>query len=123
MKSTILHIGKDALSTDEPIMILFGEHATEAIRDVSVLQKFEGEISEFVFRVGDEIHFGDHVYHVSHAGENVGANMMELGHVTFVFDAFDPEHFIETSVYLTPPTFPTVELGMNIHYLSKSQGA
>lgn len=123
MKSTILHIGKDSISIDEPIVILFGENATEAIRDVSVLQRFEDAIDSFVFRVGDAVHFGDQVYHVSHVGENVGENLVELGHVTFVFDPFDPDHFIETSVYLTPHTVPTIEEGMTINYLSKSTDA
>ena len=123
MKSTILQIGKDAISENEPILILFGENATEPIRDVSVLQGFEGDVSEFVFHVGDAVHFGEQVYQVSHVGENVGMNLKELGHVTFVFDAFDPEHFIETSVCLIPHTFPTLELGMTIQYVSNSQGA
>ena len=102
---------------------MFGENATEPIRDVSVLQRFEGEVSDFDFHVGDEVRFGEQVYEVAYAGGNVGMTFRELGHVTFVFDAFNPEHFIETSVYLMPHTFPTLEEGMTINYVSKSQGA
>ncbi|MGP6138706.1 MULTISPECIES: PTS glucitol/sorbitol transporter subunit IIA [unclassified Jeotgalibaca] len=121
MKSKVMHIGKDAISTNERILVLFGENATEAIRDVSILQAFEEEVSAFVFHINDEVHFGDQIYTVSYVGENVGANLVELGHVTFVFDEFDPEHFIETSVYLTPHQLPKIELGMMIQYVSKKQ--
>lgn len=119
MKSVILRIGKDAVSPDEPILVFFGENATEAIRDVSILQRFEKEISSFVFHIGDEIHFGNQIYKVSYVGENVGANLVTLGHVTFVFDEFDPNHFLETSVYLTPHRLPVLEIGMTVEYVTK----
>lgn len=119
MKSKVVHIGKDAISSDEPILVFFGEDATGAIRDVSIIQVFENEITSFQFHIDDEIHFGNQIYTVSYVGENVGQNLVELGHVTFVFDDFDPEHFLETSVYLTPHQLPTIEEGMEIQYVSK----
>lgn len=117
MKSKIVHVGKDAFSK-EPILILFGEDATDAIRDVSLLQKFEEDIHDFQLQIGDHIYFGDQVYTITHIGKSVSANLMSLGHVTFVFKPFDPQNIIETSIYLSPHNLPEVAAGMTITYQS-----
>ena len=41
MQSTVIQIGKDAIDKDDPVVILFGETATEALQNVSVIQRFE----------------------------------------------------------------------------------
>ena len=38
--ATITAIGKDALSSKDPMIILFGPEATDALRDVAVIQQF-----------------------------------------------------------------------------------
>ncbi len=39
--ATITAIGKDALSSKDPMIILFGPEATDALRDVAVIQQFD----------------------------------------------------------------------------------
>ena len=116
MISEIVHIGKEAVSTEENILILFGEDASPAIKNVSVLQSFKKKDADFELKLNHTITIGDQVYTITFVGENVSANLRALGHVTLVFKEFDEDNFIETSVYLTPHQLPHIETGMTITY-------
>lgn len=118
MISEITHIGKDAISTEENILILFGEDASTSIKDVSILQAFKKTDRDFELQKKDKLVFGNQEYDVEYVGENVSANLRALGHVTLVFKEFDHENYIETSVYLSPYKLPEVQTGMEIKYLS-----
>lgn len=118
MKSKITHIGKDAIDKTEPILVLFGEQASPAIKNVSILQLFEKEDYTFNLNEEDQITFGDQVYTIQHVGENVNANLQSLGHVTLVFQKFDHENFLETSVYVSPYELPELSKDMEIQYIT-----
>lgn len=119
MKSTITHIGKDAIDKKEPILVLFGEEASSAIKNVSILQSFKGVDQTINLNEKDQIIFGDQVYTVEHVGKNVDANLQSLGHVTLVFKEFNQENFLETSVYVSPHELPELSEEMEIQYISK----
>ena len=40
---TVTAIGENAISKKDPMIILFGEQATEEIRTVAIIQSFENE--------------------------------------------------------------------------------
>lgn len=119
MKSTIIHIGKDAIDEKEPILVLFGEEASSAIKNVSILQSFKEAYQTITLNEKDQIIFGDQVYTVEHVGENVNSNLQSLGHVTLVFKEFNQENFLETSVYVSPYRLPKLSEKMEIQYISK----
>lgn len=119
MNSKIIRIGKDAVSEKEPILVLFGENASTAIEDVSVLQSFNEKPADFRLKNGDEIVIGEQIYTIEHIGKNVNHNLQSLGHITLIFQAFNPERFLETSVYVSPYQLPQLKVGMEIKYQSK----
>ena len=118
MKSKIICIGEKAIDPKEPILIFFGNEATPAIKDVSILQEMEKGHS-FTLSTDDQIVFGDQVYTIEHVGEHVNASFQSLEHLTLVFKEFDAEHYLETTIYLSPYKIPHVAEGMEINYLSK----
>ncbi|MDE1549005.1 PTS glucitol/sorbitol transporter subunit IIA [Jeotgalibaca caeni] len=118
MKSKIIRIGKDAVNEKEPILILFGDRATAAIENVSVIQTFTETAEDFQLVKGDIIRIGDQDFTIEHVGNNVQANLNTIGHITIVFSEFNENHFLETSVYASPHHLPRLEVGMEIQYQS-----
>lgn len=116
MKSAITRIGKDAINEQEPILILFGDQASEAIEEVSIIQSFTEKEKGTLLSKGDQIVIGGQSYVIEHIGKNVNENLHSLGHLTIVFKEYDPERFLETSVYVTPYQLPRLEIGMEIDY-------
>lgn len=119
MKSKVVHIGPNAIDEKEPILVLFGEDATPAIKNVSVLQKFEKDTDFFDLKSGDQLSFGGQIYDIQHVGQNVNANLHSIGHITLIFKEFNQERYLETSVYLHPYNVPAITKGMQIEYISK----
>lgn len=116
MKSYITHIGKDAFEEAESMLVLFGEQATEMIRNVSVLQSFDEEESREQLREGHRILFGDNAYTIQHIGEQVNDNLSSLGHCVLIFKEKGEEDQLPNSIYLWPHQLPELAENMVISY-------
>ncbi|MBL1226457.1 PTS glucitol/sorbitol transporter subunit IIA [Enterococcus sp. BWR-S5] len=117
MKATVTEIGKHALDGKEPMIILFGERATDSLREYSVIQKFE-ESGELDVKTGAQLKIDDAVYQVTHVGSFANANLNSISHVTLVFSEVPEEDAVVNGIYLSPTTVPTVKVGSIIEYIS-----
>lgn len=117
MKATVTEIGKHALDGKEPMIILFGERATESLREYSVIQKFEGS-EELGMKIGDQLKIDDTVYQVEHVGSFANANLNSISHVTLVFSEVPEEDAVVNGIYLSPNIVPEIKVGSTIDYIS-----
>ena len=85
--STITAIGSEALDPNDNIVILFDNKATDKLRDVAVLQKFDEAtpVEKFVFKKDDSITIDGTTYLALYVGPMVQMNMQAIGHATLVF--------------------------------------
>ena len=65
---TVTSIGPQAISEQDPIIILFGEEATEDIRQVSVIQAFEDGREMIELKKGQTIKFDNQSYTIEAVG-------------------------------------------------------
>lgn len=117
MKATVTEIGEHALDGKEPMIILFGERATDSLKEYSVIQKFE-ESGELDVKVGDQLKIDEIVYSVEHVGSFANANLNSISHVTLIFSEVPEEDAVVNGIYLSPTTVPTVKVGSVIEYIS-----
>ncbi|HIZ53304.1 MAG TPA: PTS glucitol/sorbitol transporter subunit IIA [Candidatus Enterococcus avicola] len=114
-KAKVIFIGEQAIESQEPIILFFGEGVTDGLREYSVIQKIEDPVSiELV--VGDSIIFGEQEYKVAHLGEFANKNLQSIEHASFIFSDENPHEKLTSSVYLTPSVMPKISLGMTITY-------
>ncbi|MBO0422845.1 PTS sorbitol transporter subunit IIA [Enterococcus plantarum] len=118
MKAVITEIGSRALDEKEPMIILFGESATEALKEYSVIQKFQEDQSLEV-KKGDLLKIDDQEYTIDYVGSFANNNLKSIAHVTLVFADVPKEDAIVNGVYLTPKVFPTLKVGSTIEYISR----
>lgn len=100
--STITAIGPNAIDNKENIVILFGEQATEEIKDVAIIQKFDDKTpqNDFVMKKSDSITIDGQTYLVEYAGQLVQSNMRAISHVTLIFSNELPENPMQNAIYL-----------------------
>ncbi|MER2181213.1 MAG: PTS glucitol/sorbitol transporter subunit IIA [Desemzia incerta] len=114
----ITAIGNSAISKRDPLIILFGEQATEELRKVSVIQSKVSEDHLIELKTGGIIAFGEQEYEILDVGSLANTNLNSIGHVTLNF-AQPPEakeDRIENGVYLTPFELPELSVGLEITY-------
>ncbi|CZQ81324.1 phosphotransferase system glucitol/sorbitol-specific iia component [Trichococcus palustris] len=121
MQSTVIQIGKDAIDKADPVVILFGETATEALQNVSVIQRFQQTDRWTDLRRGDAVFFDEQEYTIAFIGSSVHENLRSLGHTTFMFKS-EGEEPLETSIYSAPYTRPAIMDGTTIMYKTKVEG-
>jgi len=92
MQAVIKAIGSQAFSGSEQMVILFGETATDTLKEYSVVQRFS-EKTTLQLAVGDQI-----------------------AHCTLVFDAFPESDPIMNGIYLEPHKLPQIKVGSIIDY-------
>lgn len=117
MKAIVTEIGVRALDGKEPIIILFGEGATESLREYSVIQKFEENLP-LELKKGDLLKVDGQEYTISYVGAFANNNLNSIAHVTLVFDDVPKEDPIVNGVYLSSDKLPAIEVGTVIEYLS-----
>ncbi|MFC6180084.1 PTS glucitol/sorbitol transporter subunit IIA [Lactiplantibacillus daowaiensis] len=113
--ATVQSIGKQAISTKEPILIFFADGATAAIEDIAIIQKFTTPLTGLDVQTGGTLKIDDQSYTVAYAGELVNANLTSIGHATFYFTAV-PAKPMQNGIYLSPATMPTIKVGSVITY-------
>jgi len=116
--ATISAIGPQALSPNDPMVILFDATATEALRAVTLIQDFDDReaLRSVTLAVGDTITIDGQAFTLTYVGQLANENLHAIGHVALVF-APVPEHDrLENALYLGPTTVPAFHVGTNITY-------
>ncbi|MFD1899303.1 PTS glucitol/sorbitol transporter subunit IIA [Enterococcus termitis] len=117
MKAVVTEIGAKALDEKEPMIILFGESATEGLKEYSVIQKFQ-DAPSLTMKEGDTLKIDGQEYTIRHVGSFANDNLKSISHVTLVFADVPKEDAIVNGLYLTPKTLPTIQVGSEIEYVS-----
>ncbi|KRL03015.1 PTS glucitol/sorbitol transporter subunit IIA [Liquorilactobacillus capillatus] len=116
LKAKVVEIGPEAISKNDPLLILFDETASAQLRRVSIVQRFvEVDGQTFDLTIGDTISIDDQEFKVTYVGQLVKSNMEMIGHATFCFQEV-PEQPQHNGIYLTPQTFPKIHVGSIITY-------
>ncbi|WP_238526684.1 PTS glucitol/sorbitol transporter subunit IIA [Carnobacterium sp. 17-4] len=113
---TITAIGENAISKKDPMIILFGEQATEEIRTVAIIQSFEKDKETIKLQAGDTISFDEKVYTIETVGSLANENLNTIGHITLSFSEVPGDDRIESGIYLSPHELPEVSVGTKITY-------
>ena len=104
MQAEIVAIGAQAIDAAEPLVILFNEQATPAIKAVALIQRFTtANQSERLTMTTQSIVVidGQH-YQVTYVGALVNENLNNIGHVALIFDSAPEEDQLQSGRYLTP---------------------
>ncbi|WP_057893355.1 PTS glucitol/sorbitol transporter subunit IIA [Lacticaseibacillus brantae] len=116
--ATISAIGPQALSPDDPMVILFDDSATEALRAVTLIQDFQARtaLETINLSIGDTIDIDNQEFTLTYVGQLANENLHAIGHVALVF-APVPEHDrLENALYLTPTQVPDFHVDTRITY-------
>ncbi|KAF1295533.1 PTS sorbitol transporter subunit IIA [Enterococcus sp. JM4C] len=116
MKAIVKEIGSQALSDKEPLVILFGDTATPALKKYSVIQTISEE-TPVELKVSGKILFDGEEYTIQYVGNTANQNLQAIGHLTLIFDAVPEEDRIVNGVYLTPYVVPNFNKNTEIVYL------
>lgn len=118
--ATITAVGKDAISTKDNMVILFGDQATNALRDVSVIQEFASpkEEQKLTMARGDLLFIDDIKYRVTGIGSLTNPNLQQIGHATLVFKPVPTEDALANALYLSPTAMPTITVGTKLRYVT-----
>ena len=116
--ATITAIGKDALSSRDPMIILFGPEATDALRDVAVIQQFDdpAALSQFSIQAGDRLTIDGTAFTMTYVGQLAISNLKAIGHVTLLFQDVPAEKPMQNAIYLKPTQRPAFRVGTTLTY-------
>lgn len=118
IKSKVVAIGAEAISKSEPILILFDETASDRLKEVSLIQRFENDaVANYDLKVGSPIKIGEQEYQVKYLGGLVKSNLTSIGHTVLNFKELPAkEHLQDNVLYLEPHVMPVVTEGTEIIY-------
>lgn len=114
-KSVVQSVGKNAIRPKDPLIILFDESATEALKNVSVIHSFD-ENTQVELKVGGTITFGEQEYKITQVGPLANENLQAIGHVTVVFKEVAEDDEMANALYVEPFILPEIESGTVITY-------
>ena len=103
MQATVTEIGKHAIDDSEKMIILFGETATDTLKQHAVIQSFP-EKDQVTLAEGDHLKIGDTNYTITST-------------LIFADAPTDEDDVIRNGVYLTPHQLPKITIGTTIDYL------
>lgn len=122
-QAEIIAIGNDAVDAQEPMVILFDEHATAAIQDVALIQRFMDETAkkQLTLTTDSVVMINQQPYTITYVGALVNSNLNSIGHVALIFGPAPQEDRLQSGLYLTPavagvPVFPEFKVGTQITY-------
>ncbi|WP_137625821.1 PTS glucitol/sorbitol transporter subunit IIA [Lactiplantibacillus pingfangensis] len=113
--ATVKAIGPQAMSPDEPILILFDETATESLQQIAVIQQFQESLTHLDLKAGSTLKIDEQAYTVAYAGPLVDSNLTTIGHATLYFTAV-PAKPLANGIYLTPAQLPKLKVGSILTY-------
>lgn len=116
--ATVTAIGTQALDADDPLVILFDESATAALRDIAVIQRFASttEQAALALVAGDQLVIDATPYTITSVGQLANTNLQTIGHVSLIF-APVPEQPLANALYLTPVVKPKLTVGSQLTYI------
>ena len=112
IENLIVSIGENAISSQDKMLILFDETATEEIKNVAIIHDNHQGEKPYQIGVGDTLTVGDQVYTLMEIGERVNESLTMLGHATLLFREREEADLLPNAIYLTPPILPSLEVGM-----------
>ncbi|WP_125704065.1 PTS glucitol/sorbitol transporter subunit IIA [Lacticaseibacillus daqingensis] len=117
-KATITAIGAAALAPNDPLVILFDDSATPALREVTLIQQFEDLEAQraMTLATGDTLVIGATPFTITAVGQLANPSLQSIGHVALVFTAPPAEDRLENALYLKPTTRPHFEVGTTLTY-------
>ncbi|KRM90367.1 PTS glucitol/sorbitol transporter subunit IIA [Liquorilactobacillus cacaonum] len=116
LEAKVVEIGPEAISKDDPLIILFDETASVQLRRVSVVQHFlDLNSEERKLKNLEKISIDNQIYEVKHIGELVQSNMEMIGHATLFFEPV-PEEPQHSGIYVKPYKLPDISVGSVIKY-------
>lgn len=113
--ATIKEIGTKAVSDQEPILILFDQTATSALRNYSIIQEISSK-EVFELKKDGIISFDQQEYRIEYVGSMANENLTSVGHVTLIFDKHTKDSGIANGIYLSPHQLPELHVGTEIKY-------
>ncbi|KRN28449.1 hypothetical protein IV38_GL001450 [Lactobacillus selangorensis] len=117
--SRVTAVGPQAFSGEAPLIILFDNSATAALKEVAVIQQFDGDSEKNVqLQVGDQLTLKGQVYPIVWMGSLVNANLESIGHATLVFQAapIESDQALQNGIYLGAGPLPTLQVDDKITY-------
>ncbi|WP_261806392.1 PTS glucitol/sorbitol transporter subunit IIA [Lapidilactobacillus luobeiensis] len=117
IKAEVTAIGPQALTSGDPMVILFNETASAALREVAVIQKFTdlAAAQKMTITVGDSLTIGSQTYPIKSVGKLVNDNLRSIGHVTLVFDEAAPLG-LQNALHFAKQPKPSFTVGTPIIY-------
>jgi len=116
--ATVTAIGPEALSPTDPMVILFDDTATKALRQVTLIQDFDDRtgLSAITLATGDKLTIDGQDYALTYVGKLANENLHSIGHVALVFSDVPEHDRLENALYLAPTTVPAFHVGTTIVY-------
>lgn len=106
IQGKVVKIGEEAI-TDEAMLILFDKTATESLARYSIIQEVTGN-PVFDLKVHDRVAFDTQEYEITYVGSIANHNLMDISHVTLVFDDAPTVDPIANGIYLKPKKLPVI---------------
>lgn len=123
IQAKIVAIGEKAQSKTDPLIILFGESASESLREVACIQQFSDlkALDKLVLKKGDSVKIDDYEYTIDFVGALVQANLQTIQHANLFFKPAPKEDRLENGLYLLGGEQPSMAIGTIITYIMKSR--
>lgn len=113
----ITQIGEKAIASNEPILVLFNNSATDELKKIALIHEDLDEAKSFNVKDGDKVLFDNKEYLVEKAGEMVNQSLELLGHTTLVFHEPTEKYELPNSLYLSPAELPSIQEGTIISFV------
>jgi glucitol/sorbitol PTS system EIIA component len=107
-----------AAFTKEKLIILFQEHAPEELADYCILHR--GNYVSDIIQANDVMVISGKDYKIVSVGNEVQANLQNMGHITLRFDGCKER--LGGSVYLEDTAVPTVQAGDVLWIYRQAEG-
>lgn len=114
IEAKVKEIGSQAI-TDDVMLILFNDTATDALKMYSIIQEVSGTPT-FDLKEKDKISFDGQEYEITYVGSMANHNLTDISHVTLIFDDAPDVDSIANGIYLTPKKLPVISEGTTITY-------
>ncbi|MCH4056644.1 MAG: PTS glucitol/sorbitol transporter subunit IIA [Lactobacillaceae bacterium] len=118
VKAHVTAIGPQALTDGDEMVILFNQTASEALREVAVIQEFvtPEDQAKITLAVNDRVTIDGHDYVISRVGKLVNDNLESIGHVTLVFGEAGPSGLQNALHFDNQGVKPAFKIGTEIIY-------
>lgn len=117
IEAKVTAVGPQALTSGDPMVILFNETASAALREVAVIQTFAepAQMQQLTLKVGDRLTIDGQDYPIKSVGDLVDNNLRSIGHVTLVFDEAAPMG-LQNAIHFAKQPKPAFKVGTKIIY-------